>query len=101
MARRLQEYEEQQELIARTEEFIRRYKAGQRSREAKGRQTRLDRLERVDRPQEHGGSDIARPTNNAQWPRGGDCDAPLRVGYNGSGAERRSRVHARSFGLSG
>ena len=52
-ARQLQEYEEQRELIARTEEFIRRYKAGQRSREARGRQTRLDRLERLDRPQEH------------------------------------------------
>jgi ATP-binding cassette subfamily F protein 3 len=51
MARRLQEYEEQQAFIARTEEFIRKYKAGQRSREAKGRQTRLDRLERLARPQ--------------------------------------------------
>ena len=52
-ARQLQEYEDQRELIARTEEYIRRYKAGQRSREARGRQTRLDRLERLDRPQEH------------------------------------------------
>ena len=52
MARRLKEYEEQQEFINRTEEFIRKYKAGQRAREAKGRQTRLDRLERVRRPQE-------------------------------------------------
>src|SRR5688500_1379808 len=51
MSRRLQEYEEQQEFIARTEEFIRKYKAGQRSREARGRQTRLERLERVERPQ--------------------------------------------------
>ena len=52
MTRRLKEYEEQQALIARTEEFIRKYKAGQRSREARGRQTRLNRLERVARPQE-------------------------------------------------
>ncbi|HEX2281509.1 MAG TPA: ABC-F family ATP-binding cassette domain-containing protein [Thermomicrobiales bacterium] len=50
-ARRVKEYEEQQEFIARTEEFIRKYKAGQRSREAKGRETRLARLERIDRPQ--------------------------------------------------
>ncbi|MER3439327.1 MAG: ABC transporter ATP-binding protein, partial [Chloroflexota bacterium] len=35
MARRLKEYEEQQEFIARTEEFIRKYKAGQRAREAR------------------------------------------------------------------
>jgi ATP-binding cassette subfamily F protein 3 len=52
MARRLIEYEEQQEFIARTEEFIRKYKAGQRAREAKGRQTRLDRLPRLARPRE-------------------------------------------------
>jgi ATP-binding cassette subfamily F protein 3 len=44
------EYEAQQEHIARTEEFIRRYKAGQRSKEARGRQTLLDRLERIERP---------------------------------------------------
>ncbi len=44
------EYEAQQEYIARTEDFIRRYKAGQRSKEARGRQTLLDRLERIDRP---------------------------------------------------
>jgi ATP-binding cassette, subfamily F, member 3 len=49
--RRLREFEAQQAHIARTEEFIRRYKAGQRSREARGRQKLLDRLERVERPQ--------------------------------------------------
>ena len=51
-ARRIKEYEEQQAFIARTEEFIRKYKAGQRSREAKGRETRLARMERIERPQE-------------------------------------------------
>src|SRR5579863_1340175 len=44
------EYEAQQEHIAHTEEFIRRYKAGQRSKEARGRQNQLDRLERIERP---------------------------------------------------
>ena len=52
MARRLKEYEEQQAFILRTEEFIRKYKAGQRSKEARGRATRLARLERLERPQE-------------------------------------------------
>ena len=52
MERRLREYEAQQEHIARTEEFIRRYKAGQRSREARGRQKLLNRLERVERPRD-------------------------------------------------
>jgi ATP-binding cassette subfamily F protein 3 len=50
--RRMREYEAQQAHIAHTEEFIRRYKAGQRSREARGRQKLLDRLERVERPQD-------------------------------------------------
>src|SRR5713226_6854223 len=49
-ALRQKEYEAQREYIERTEEFIRRYKAGQRAREARGRQTRLDRLARVAPP---------------------------------------------------
>lgn len=52
MERRLREYESQQAYIEHTEEFIRRYKAGQRSREARGRQKLLDRMERVERPRE-------------------------------------------------
>src|SRR2546426_3288464 len=36
--------------IARTREVLRRYKAGQRAREARGRQTKLDRLERLAPP---------------------------------------------------
>jgi ATP-binding cassette, subfamily F, member 3 len=86
-ARQLQEYEEQRELIDRTEEFIRRYKAGQRSREAKGRQTRLDRLERLDRPQEHAALTLrVQPTVRS----GRDVltSSPLRVGYSGSHGER-------------
>ena len=50
MERWAREYEAQQEHIAHTEEFIRRYKAGQRSKEARGRQKQLDRLERIERP---------------------------------------------------
>jgi ATP-binding cassette subfamily F protein 3 len=53
LTRRWKEYEEQQEFIARTEEFIRKYKAGQRTHEAQGRETRLARLERLERPREH------------------------------------------------
>ena len=51
-ARREKEWEAQQEYINHQEDFIRRYKAGQRAKEARGRQTKLDRLERVARPQE-------------------------------------------------
>jgi len=48
---RQREYAKQQEYIAKEEDFIRRYHAGQRAREAKGRQTRLNRLERIDKPE--------------------------------------------------
>jgi ATP-binding cassette subfamily F protein 3 len=49
-ARQQTEFEAQQEYVARAEDFIRRYKAGQRSREARGRETRLERIERLKRP---------------------------------------------------
>ena len=42
------EFERQQEYIAKEESFIQRYAAGQRSREARGRATRLARLERIE-----------------------------------------------------
>ena len=79
--RRMQEYEEQQAFIERTEEFIRRYKAGQRSREARGRQTRLDRLERIDRPELHS----ALKLSTAPTLRSGRdviTMTPLRAGYS-------------------
>ena len=44
------EYEQQQAVIAKTEEFVRRYKAGQRSKEARGRLKRLNRMERITMP---------------------------------------------------
>jgi ATP-binding cassette subfamily F protein 3 len=41
-------YELQQKDIAKQEEFVRRFKAGQRSKEARGRETRLNRLKESD-----------------------------------------------------
>lgn len=52
MERQRLDFEAQQRHIAKTEDFIRRYGAGQRSKEARGRQKRLDRLERFERPRE-------------------------------------------------
>ena len=43
-------YNKQQQHIAHQKEFIQRNIAGQRSREAKGRQKKLDRIERVEKP---------------------------------------------------
>lgn len=46
-------YEAQQEYIATTEAYIRRFKAGIKSKMARGRQSQLDRLERIDAPVEN------------------------------------------------
>jgi len=52
LSRQAAEYEAQQRHIEETEDYIRRYMAGQRSTQAKGRLKRLERLERVQRPQD-------------------------------------------------
>jgi ATP-binding cassette subfamily F protein 3 len=41
-------YERQQEYIRKTEEYIRRYKAGIKSKQARGRQSQLERMERLE-----------------------------------------------------
>jgi ATP-binding cassette subfamily F protein 3 len=53
LALREASYERQQQFIARTEDFIRRNIAGQRTREAKGRLKRLARMEREEHPREY------------------------------------------------
>lgn len=45
-------YEKQQKEIEKTEEYILRNKAGIKSKQARGRQTKLDRLERIEKPQD-------------------------------------------------
>lgn len=43
-------YEKQQEHIRETEEYIRKYKAGIKAKQARGRQSQLDRMERIEKP---------------------------------------------------
>ena len=45
-------YEAQQEYIAKTEEYVRKYKAGIKSKMARGRQSQLDRLECIEAPEQ-------------------------------------------------
>lgn len=45
-------YQKQSQAIAKTEEFIRRYKAGVKSKQARGRETVLSRMEKIDKPLE-------------------------------------------------
>jgi ATP-binding cassette subfamily F protein 3 len=53
LERREKEYQAQQQFIAKEEEFIQRNLAGQRSKEAKGRRTRLERLAKLAPPREY------------------------------------------------
>lgn len=46
----MKRYEKEQDKIKKTEEYIARYKAGIKSKQARGRQKILDRLERMDDP---------------------------------------------------
>ena len=47
-------YEKQQEHIRKTEEYIDKYRAGIKSKMARGRQSQLDRLERLEAPDQDG-----------------------------------------------
>lgn len=50
----LRAYEKQQEYIQKTEDYIRRFKAGIKSKQARGRQSQLERLERLEMPEGDG-----------------------------------------------
>jgi ATP-binding cassette subfamily F protein 3 len=63
------EYEQQQEMIARTEDFIRRNIAGQKTKQAKSRRKMLEKIERVeavreDRTTSFGIKNVARAGDN-------------------------------------
>jgi ATP-binding cassette subfamily F protein 3 len=98
MERRQREYDAQQAYIAHTEDFIRRYKAGQRSREARGRQTLLNRMDRVERPQNM-------PELNFEFAPVIDSGTivvsthALEVGYKQPGAADKTLVHINDLNL--
>ena len=78
--RQRREWEAQQEFVAKTEDFIRRNLAGQRTKEAQGRRTRLERFLRDEA--------IDRPQDQKTDPPGADDADPLRrpgAGDQGSG----------------
>lgn len=51
-------YNKQQAIIAKTEEYIDRYRAGIKSKQARGRQSQLNRLARLARPEDTKGFDF-------------------------------------------
>lgn len=50
LSARQKAYDQQQKYIAITEQYIEKYRAGIKSKQARGRQTRLENLERVEQP---------------------------------------------------
>lgn len=84
--RRQKEYEEQQAFIKHTEDFIRKYKAGQRSREARGRETRLARLERIQPLQDHARLNLAMSASERSGRIVLSAD-PLTIGYAGANGD--------------
>ena len=86
--RQQKEFERQREYIAKEEFFIQRYKAGQRSREARGREKKLARLERIEAPQSEktisiGAASASRTGHVALRLRG------LSVGFSENGSQTR------------
>ena len=78
------EFERQQEFIDKEEYFIQRYMAGQRTKEAQGRQTRLNRLERKEAPQREKSISIS----SAEATRSGQVTLSVRnlkVGFRNDG----------------
>ena len=66
------QYEQQQEMIARTEEFIRRNIAGQKTKQAKSRRNMLERMDRLEAVQDSATSDFnLGPASRALVARGG------------------------------
>ena len=82
--RQQREFDRQQEYIAKEESFIQRYHAGQRSREARGRETRLARLERIEAPQKRESIHIGGVAAGRSG-RVVVSTADLRVGFAGDG----------------
>ena len=86
-ARQAKEYERQQEAIAREQAFIDRYRAGQRAREAKGREKRLARLERIDAPDRDARAIHVAAGSVSRGPRVVAGAQDLRVGFLEDGVE--------------
>ncbi len=89
LVRQAREYERQQEYIAREQSFIARYRAGQRSKEARGRETRLRRLELVEAPPPDPRSIRIAQAPTARTPRvvAGARELTVGVTVNGSPVE--------------
>jgi ATP-binding cassette subfamily F protein 3 len=67
-------YERQQEMIAKTEEFIRKNLAGQKTKQAKSRRKMLEKVERIERPRD-------------EWAEAGNFKLRFAIGEHRGGKE--------------
>ncbi|HEY3498675.1 MAG TPA: ABC-F family ATP-binding cassette domain-containing protein [Polyangiaceae bacterium] len=72
LAREQKLAEEQAAMVAKTEDFIRKNMAGQKTKQAKSRQKMLDKLERLDRPEDVWARAARVRFRFAEAPRSGD-----------------------------
>jgi len=77
----LKKYNRQQEFIAKEQYYIDRYRAGQRSRQAKGREKRLTRMERVEAPRREAQTIQVANVATSRTPRIVVKTEGLRVGF--------------------
>jgi ATP-binding cassette subfamily F protein 3 len=106
----MKQYQSQQEEIAKIEEFVRRFKAGQRSKEARGREKRLNRMKEgwthvdgtseklIDRPQDQKKLSLNLQTQS----RSGDVVLRfdgLAVGYQVAPNTTRTLIHSQHLEL--
>lgn len=68
-------FEKQQKIIEAAEEYIDKYRAGIKSKQARGRQSQLDRLERIEKPREDSAIHLGQDYYNI----GGSANIILRV----------------------
>ncbi|MGB9593309.1 MAG: ATP-binding cassette domain-containing protein, partial [Anaerolineae bacterium] len=90
---RMAEYQAQQEDIERLEDYIRRYKASERTRQARAREHRLAHMERLDRPERLRAMSLRLQTDL----RSGDLvlvSEGMTVGYRGGEPSRDKALFA-------
>ncbi len=88
LAREQKQLEEQQAFIEKTEDFIRKNMAGQKTKQAQSRRKMLDKLERVDRPEDVWARAERVRFRFAEAPRSGDIVLDCR----GLSAERGDKT---------
>lgn len=85
VTRQHKEYKKQQEQIEKEKTFIAKYKAGQRSREARGREKKLLRMNLIDAPTELSGSINIKSKSVSRSPQVVMRTSDLKVGYSDKG----------------